>query len=120
MARAVEQTGHLAIQCSNGKRALDTLMDNLDIDMVITDVMMPEVTGRELVQILRGNQLFADLPILIISSVVEQSQIEDLLALGEAQFLVKPLNLATLKTLVTQTATTRAAAGEAWKLRKIA
>ncbi|HEX8216962.1 MAG TPA: ATP-binding protein, partial [Allosphingosinicella sp.] len=47
---ALEELGYAAISCAGGREALDLLAKNDNIDLVITDVMMPEMTGPELIR----------------------------------------------------------------------
>lgn len=108
LAKCVESDGHVAIHCSNGRRALDVLVDNPDIALLITDVMMPEMDGRELVQILRGNAHFAPLPIILISAVVGMAELQDLLDLGVSHFMAKPIDSSVLRRYVSEMLEARA------------
>ena len=93
LAKALEKGRHITIQSANGKHAWETLWENHDIGLVVTDMMMPDMDGRELIQIIRGNQAFYDLPIVIVSGVVASDQVEDVLRLGNCVFCNKPINL---------------------------
>ncbi|MBU1247772.1 MAG: response regulator, partial [Proteobacteria bacterium] len=59
---------------------------------LITDIMMPEMDGRQLIQTLRGDTQFQQLPIIIMSAVVGVRDISGLLKLGASRFLSKPLD----------------------------
>ena len=54
VAGGIELAGHTTIQAADGERAYAILEDNPDVGMVVTDVLMPRMDGRELVRILRG------------------------------------------------------------------
>ncbi len=97
IVKLVEAMGHIAIQCSNGKTALDVLIDNPDIRLLICDVMMPELDGMMLIKILRGKKNYEEFPIIIISGVAVFNDINHLLELGPAIFLDKPLVTEDLK-----------------------
>ncbi len=92
IASVIEQSGHLPLFSSSGVRALHLLEDNPSIDLLITDVVMPEMTGKELVRILRSREQFLALPIIIISAIVKIDDAKELLDLGATYFLGKPLN----------------------------
>ena len=92
IVRIVENLGHFTIQSPNGRHAYETLCHNLDVELMITDVMMPEVDGRDLVRLIRGNESVAKLPILIISAVIGVNSILDLLKMGATAFLPKPVS----------------------------
>lgn len=100
LARILEDMGHVTISCRDGRRALDTLDDNQDIAVVITDVSMPEMDGRELIQNIRSNKETASLPVIVISGVVGPRDISDVLSLGAVVFLAKPINPADLRLYV--------------------
>lgn len=90
--KIVEEMGHQAYVSPHGKHAYEALMASNDFDMLMTDIMMPEMDGRQLIQTLRGDQQFADFPIIIMSAVVGVSEISNLLKLGATLFLAKPLD----------------------------
>jgi DNA-binding response OmpR family regulator len=97
IAHHVNQMGHCSIQSSNGRVALTTLMDNPDIQLLITDVMMPELDGPSLVAKLRAQTRFDDLKIIMISGIAKPNEIADLLDQGVSLFMPKPLNIEDLR-----------------------
>ena len=97
IAASVTRLGHVTIEARDGKHAWEMLWDNRDIGLVITDMMMPDMDGRELIQILRGNADFADLPVIIVSGISTEESVQDLLDFGNCQFLPKPVDTKALK-----------------------
>jgi CheY-like chemotaxis protein len=93
----VESMGLSSIQSSNGALTLKILYDNPDISLLISDIMMPELDGMMLIKILRGNNKFAKLPIIIISGVAAINEINHILELGLSVFLDKPVDTSKLK-----------------------
>lgn len=102
LVRCMENMGHIAIQASDGLRAFDILQDNPDIDLVITDLMMAKMDGKELVRILRSIEKFKTLPIVMVSGIVPLRDIIEILNLGASRFLPKPLDTEELKKYVIQ------------------
>ena len=100
VTRAVEDLGFVAIQSCDGRQAWETLWENPDICLVITDMMMPDMDGRELIQIIRGNQQFSGLPIIIVSGVLTPKDVESLLKLPPCRFIGKPIDMQELKDTV--------------------
>jgi CheY-like chemotaxis protein len=100
IARMIELMGRRPLLAGNGREALDVLDDDQDVDLVITDVSMPEMDGRELVRRIREDRRYKRLPILIISGVVGPREIASALAGGATAFLPKPVKAADLREYV--------------------
>jgi len=66
LADMLEDEGHEVLTASNGQLALDAIA-NRQPDLVITDFMMPVMTGLELAEALRGTSTTAAVPILLVS-----------------------------------------------------
>ena len=96
-ARVIESLGYVPIVCRDGLRALSVLEDNPDVELLITDVSMPNMDGRTLVNELRRRDTFRRLPIILTSGVVRVAEIADLLDIGVTCFLGKPVELGDLK-----------------------
>ena len=93
----VEGMGYTAFVSPHGKHAYEALKAENAFDLLITDVMMPEMDGKHLIQTLRGDTQFSDLPIIIMSAVVSVRDIEDVLNLGANRFVAKPLDMTALQ-----------------------
>ena len=97
LAKAVgplEVVPHFA---SDGIHALDALRCNNDFDLMITDISMPVLDGRQLINTVKSDPMLKNIPILIMSGVVGMSEIADLLDLGAEKFIPKPFNNQTLR-----------------------
>ena len=90
--KIVEELGHTAFVSPHGKHAYEALKASNEFDLLLTDIMMPEMDGQQLIKTLRGDQQFNELPIIIMSAVVGISDISNLLKLGATLFLAKPLD----------------------------
>ncbi|MFN8391933.1 MAG: response regulator [Bdellovibrionota bacterium] len=97
LVNVARSEGHMTIETSSGARAWDLLSDNSDIDCLITDMMMPELSGRELIMLIRGTEHYKRLPIILVSAVVTLNEISDILERGASRFLAKPVNTAHLR-----------------------
>jgi uncharacterized protein (TIGR02266 family) len=75
---------------NDGAAAWDRLLRTPAIDVLITDVFMPNVTGTELVDRIRSEPALAQLPVVVITSGGEKER-EELAALGVTLFLHKPI-----------------------------
>ena len=96
----VSKMGFAPVVSSNGKRAWDVLCDNVDIALLITDMSMPEMSGKELIQAVRESDLLSNIPIIIVSGVVGPNEIADTLKLGASRFLPKPVDTKMLQNYI--------------------
>lgn len=80
--------GHRTIESRNGAAALK-LMREHDVDMLITDVNMPELDGIGLVEAVRG-ELGLDIPIIVLSSRCDQIALADRLTEHGVEVFPKP------------------------------
>jgi len=91
LKRFVHDLGHVVIEASDGQRAWEILGDNPDFDLVITDLLMPRLTGEQLIQQVRASATLKALPILVITSKDDYEELRHLSDLGASGFARKPL-----------------------------
>ena len=89
------------VEASSGFEAL-RLLPRDQIDLIITDINMPDINGLELISYLRANQNYKDIPVFIISTEGSAKDIEKGKQLGADEYLVKPFSPATLQQLINQ------------------
>lgn len=92
LSKILRAHGLQVVMASDGMRARMVLEDNPDIQVLVTDVVMPVLDGRELVASLRRDSRFKDLAIIVMSATVTISEITRLLELGASRFLAKPVH----------------------------
>jgi len=97
LAKAVAPLDLVSFFASDGIHALDALRCNSDFDLMITDISMPVLDGRQLINTVKADPKLKEIPILIMSGVVGMSEIADLLDLGAEKFIPKPFNMQTLR-----------------------
>ena len=95
-AGLVENEGHAAFISPNGRHAYEALKAN-SFDLLLTDIMMPEMDGRQLILALRGDAALRRMPVIIMSAVVGVGEIAELLKTGATFFLAKPLSAEDLR-----------------------
>ena len=83
---ALEGNGYRVITAEDGHEALDQLDDH-DVDVVVTDLMMPDMDGFELIRVIRGR--YTDLPIVAASGLAD-GRTDEALDAGAQTFLSKP------------------------------
>lgn len=85
--------------CGNGKEALGALLSG-SYDLVISDVMMPEMDGITLLKQIKVNTLISDIPVILLTSKAEVSDRLDGLKKGADGFIAKPFNMEELHILI--------------------
>ncbi|MBQ2259523.1 MAG: response regulator transcription factor [Spirochaetales bacterium] len=76
----------------NGKTAIEKLRANEDISLVILDIMLPVVSGLEVLKYIRYQSSNRNLPVIITSALTEESDIITGLELGADDYLTKPFS----------------------------
>ncbi|MBK8164523.1 MAG: response regulator [bacterium] len=97
IAKGLATLRHDLLFVSDGIHAIDLLRCNAGFDLLITDISMPLLDGRQLVGTLAHDPSLGGIPVLIMSGVVGVRDIADLLEMGATKFLAKPLNMAVLR-----------------------
>jgi two-component system, cell cycle sensor histidine kinase and response regulator CckA len=95
------RAGYRVLSARNGTDALDRIpADELGVDLVVTDVVMPEMGGRMLVEHLRRRQ--PDLPVLYISGYTDDTRLTAELEASGARLLEKPFTAGALAAAVNE------------------
>jgi DNA-binding response OmpR family regulator len=80
----------------NGLQALQLLKNGYMPDIIVSDLIMPSIDGKNLVELIRSDAKFSHLPVIILSSVDLSSQKVEMLKLGVNDYMTKPFNPAEL------------------------
>jgi CheY-like chemotaxis protein/signal transduction histidine kinase len=100
LTSALEQKGALIEIARNGHEAIAQLQDVKDIDLVLMDVMMPEMDGFTAMQEIRKDPRFAKLPIIAVTAKAMKDDQERCLRAGANDYLAKPIELDRLFSLI--------------------
>lgn len=88
--------GYNVACASNAKKAKAYLADKKP-DLILMDIMMPDQDGISLTRELRSEERTADIPIIVVSGLADAGTVNDALLFGAVDYMVKPLELDTLK-----------------------
>ena len=80
----------------NGKEALK-IVHKTPIDLIVSDVMMPEMTGLELTHELKEDPKYSHLPIILLTANTQEEDEEEALKIGADEYLTKPFRLGELR-----------------------
>lgn len=76
-------------EAGNGAEALRIMEANW-IDVVLTDINMPEMNGMEMIQRMKASGGLADLPVIVVSTEGRDTRIEEIMHVGAAGYVTKP------------------------------
>ncbi|HEX6336997.1 MAG TPA: ATP-binding protein [Jiangellaceae bacterium] len=91
LAKGVEREGHRVLQAENGRAALDVLAAQ-HIDMVLLDLLMPEMDGFDVLAAMARDPAMRDIPVLVISAVEATEDIARAIEMGAIDCLPKPFD----------------------------
>ncbi len=89
----LERDGRFEVKTANTGYDAGMLTQEFHPDLIILDYMLPDVNGNVVCQRIRSNPEFAHTKIIIVSGVVNQDEINDLLKAGADDFVKKPFNI---------------------------
>lgn len=90
---ALEADGRFEIRVVNNGFDAGMMVKEYHPDVIVLDVMLPDINGKEVCQRVRGDSALDDVKIVCISGMVEQDKVDDLVASGANTFLQKPFEV---------------------------
>jgi len=100
LTSTLERQGMKVLFDERGKNAIQTLKNTSDIEVVLMDVMMPEMDGYETMQAIRRMNNLTDLPIIAITAKAMAGDREKCLEAGASEYLSKPVDTAQLFAMI--------------------
>lgn len=100
LTSALEHKGAVVVIGRNGQEAIDKLNEVEDIDLVLMDVMMPEMDGFEATTLIRKDPRWRKLPIIAVTAKAMKDDQERCLQAGANDYLAKPIDLDRLFSLI--------------------
>jgi two-component system, chemotaxis family, chemotaxis protein CheY len=79
----------LCMEAGNGREALERLQGNW-VDVIISDINMPEMGGMELLQALNRDELYRNIPVIVVSTEGSRERMKDAMDRGAKGFIKKP------------------------------
>ena len=93
----VEALGHIPIVAENGREALELIKLPPHPDLVLLDLLMPEMSGDEVLRAIKTDKSLNSIPVIIISVVDELEAVVQCIEAGAEDYLAKPFNVIMLK-----------------------
>jgi adenylate cyclase len=99
LVRRLERLGHRAVTAENGRLALEQLAGQA-FDLVLLDIMMPEMNGYQVLERLKADPAHRFLPVVMISALDELDSVVRCVEMGAEDYLAKPFNPVLLRARV--------------------
>ena len=90
LAHHLRREGFVAIEANSGAQCLKLVHEN-EVDVILLDLMMPEMDGFEVVKALRDDPMTAEIPIIMITARDDLDARAEGMRLGVSDFLAKPV-----------------------------
>lgn len=100
LTTALENQKMKTVFAENGRECLDVLQKNPDIDLVLMDIMMPEMDGYEAIRSIRRIPEHTDLPVIALTAKAMKNDREKCIQAGASDYISKPVNLEQLFSLI--------------------
>lgn len=96
LSRMLAEEGHQLTAATNGREALQ-LVDACSPDMILLDIMMPEMDGYEVCAALKADPLHCDIPVIFITALADAEDETHGLSLGAVDYITKPFKEAVVR-----------------------
>ncbi len=100
LSSVLERHGMKVLSATTGRDAIDLMHSHPDIDIVLMDIMMPEMDGYQTIHKIREEARFRRLPIIALTAKAMKGDREKCLEAGASDYLAKPVNTEQLLTVL--------------------
>ncbi|MAX80859.1 MAG: response regulator [Crocinitomicaceae bacterium] len=97
----LEIDDHEVMFAENGNKGMKILQE-FEPDIIITDVLMPEMDGYEVLMEVSNNPTYRHVPMIVISALVASDQIKMAKVFGASKYLTKPFSSQELRTAIAE------------------
>lgn len=86
---AFKYAGYNVLTASDGEEALNLIKNNLDVNLILLDLMIPKINGIDVLKEIKKDQTTNKLSVIVLTNLNEDSVVQDALKLGAKAFLIK-------------------------------
>jgi len=88
----LEQAGFTVLLAEHGAEALSHLESTPSVALMVLDLMLPGMTGTEILRILRGDERWRHLPCIVLTAAGQDAQLREVESLGVSEIMTKPFS----------------------------
>lgn len=96
LLRRLEREGHQVVEARSGRQALQ-ILGTEEIDLILLDLMMPDMNGLQVLERLKGNKRLRNIPVIMISGLQETDSVIRCIGAGAEDYLPKPFDQVLLR-----------------------
>ncbi|WP_108660329.1 adenylate/guanylate cyclase domain-containing protein [Acuticoccus kandeliae] len=96
LTRRLRRDGHTVSTANTGREAL-LLLETLEVDLILLDILMPDMNGLELLARLKRDERLRDIPVLMVTGLKEEDAVFRCIASGAEDYLPKPVDTVLLR-----------------------
>lgn len=100
----LEESGYVTHGAQSAAEAF-TIIEKEVPDLILLDLLMPKISGFEFLEQIRADERTRKIPVIVVSAVTDNNEIERIKAMGTVDFIQKPIDIQYLVELVGQTLT---------------
>ncbi|GAB1350275.1 hypothetical protein MASR1M107_24900 [Ignavibacteriales bacterium] len=93
LSKLLSEKGINILKAENGKKAIEIVSTEPEIDLIIMDIMMPEMDGYETIRRIRAKEEFYDIPIIAVTAKAMKKDYQECIAAGASDYLPKPVDI---------------------------
>ena len=103
LVRLLERLGHETTEATDGREALDALTAGTPVDLVLLDLVMPELDGFETLATMKADPRLAAIPVIVVSGLDDLDGIVRCIEMGAVDYLPRPIKPTLLQARVEAT-----------------
>jgi CheY-like chemotaxis protein len=88
----LDMEGHSTILAKDGEEGIKALESNDDVSLIILDIRMPNMNGWEFLEIIKNNEKWKDIPVIVLTAYTQVSDIEKAKEMGVESYIAKPFS----------------------------
>jgi CheY-like chemotaxis protein len=100
LSKILNDRGMVVIKAENGKYALEELNNHPDIDLVLMDIMMPELDGYDAMRQIRSQKKYQSLPMIALTAKAMNNDKQKCIDAGANDYIAKPIDVERLLSLM--------------------
>jgi CheY-like chemotaxis protein len=100
LSKILQERGMEVIKAENGIKALEMLEDHANIDLVLMDIMMPEMDGYEAMKHIRSQLKYKNLPVIALTAKAMKDDKQKCIEAGANDYITKPIDMERLLSLM--------------------